>query len=433
MSLRTRLVATLLVLVGAAVGVAVGALFGAMQDWASDRTDDVLTSVADRLAADGLDDVWAVVAVESDAPSYLELRGPGGVVAKAGEGPVLGEVPLGFSTVGDWLVRAVPAQGGTLVVAMRTDTSDALLGRATGVAVGSAAFALAAIALLAPVLVRRALRPLDDLVDTAAAIGGGAPGPREGGTEVVRLANALDATSARIDAALRDRDAAVERLRRFVADASHELRTPVATIRGYAELYRRGAAERPEDLAKVLTRIEDEAARMGRLVDDLLLLARMDEQRPLDSQMVDLSAVCFDAICAARLVHPDRAWELDRESSPVRGDPDRLRQVVDNLLANVARHTPPGTPARLTCRPDGPDAVLSVRDHGPGLPAADLGRVFERFHSAGTGAGLGLAIVAAIADAHGGSVAATNPPGGGAEFTVRIPAEPSINGSATQK
>ncbi|UVS81272.1 cell wall metabolism sensor histidine kinase WalK [Actinokineospora sp. UTMC 2448] len=435
MSLRFRLVATLLALVAAGVGVAVGALFGAIQDWASDRTDDVLIAVGDRLAAEGIDEdtVWKAVLAESDAPSYVQLRGPDGPIATVGDGPVLGDVPLGFSTVGDWLVRAVPSGENTLVVAMRTDTSDALHGRATGVAAVSALSALLGVAVLAPFVVRRALRPLDDLVDTASAIGGGTDKPVSGGTEVARLARALDATSARIDAALRDRDEANDRLRRFVADASHELRTPVAAIRGYAELFRRGAAERPDDLAKVLARIEAEAARMGRLVDDLLLLARLDELRPLATRTVDLSTVCADAVAAVRLVHPDRVWELDRKPTPVRGDPDRLRQIVDNLLGNVARHTPPGTPARVTVTGDGPEAVLTVRDHGPGLDPADQARVFERFHGRGAGTGLGLAIVAAIARAHGGSVSADNPPGGGAQFTVRIPAEPAIHGSSIQK
>ncbi|GAA4428795.1 hypothetical protein GCM10023148_32940 [Actinokineospora soli] len=233
--------------------------------------------------------------------------------------------------------------------------------------------------------------------------------------------------------ALRERDESAERLRRFVADVSHELRTPVAAIRGYAELYRRGAADRPEDLAKVLARIEAEAARVGRLVDDLLLLARIDQHRPLARRMVDLSAVCSDAISAARLVHPDRAWELDHGPTAVLGHPDRLRQIVDNLLANVAEHTPPGTPAHVRIGVEGDAAVLRVRDRGPGLRDADLGKVFERFHGAGTGSGLGLAIVAAIAQAHGGSVAVCNPEGGGAEFTVRIPVVPAIHGRATQK
>jgi len=231
-----------------------------------------------------------------------------------------------------------------------------------------------------------------------------------------------------IERAFREREASEQRLRRFIADASHELRTPVATVRGYAELFRRGAAERPGDLAKTMQRIESEARRMGVLVDELLLLARLDQGRPLDSAPLDLTDLAADAVAAARAVDPDRPLTLRATAPlPVRGDAVRLRQLLDNLLANVRDHTPPGTAATVTLRAEPGTAVLEVSDEGPGIPAGHAPHVFERFHRAdparsrtGGGTGLGLAIVAAIAQAHGGT-ATLRPGTPGATFEIRLP------------
>jgi two-component system OmpR family sensor kinase len=218
-----------------------------------------------------------------------------------------------------------------------------------------------------------------------------------------------------------------------VADASHELRTPVAAVRAYAELYRRGADTRPEDLARLLSRIEDEAARMGVLVDDLLLLTRLDEGRPLDAAAVDLGAVAADAVEAARALEPERPLALEVNGSvEVWGDQGRLRQVLDNLLANVRAHTPPDAAASVRVTGIDGKAVLEIADSGPGL-GTESDRVFERFYRADPsrsrdsgGAGLGLSIVAAIVGAHDGTVRVQDKDGfdgrSGAVFTIELPA-----------
>jgi two-component system OmpR family sensor kinase len=241
----------------------------------------------------------------------------------------------------------------------------------------------------------------------------------------------------RIESAFAERQESEDRLRRFVADASHELRTPLTSIRGYAELFRRGAATRPDDLAKAMHRIEDEAARMGVLVEELLLLARLDQGRPVERQPVDLTALARDAVADARVVEPTRPLELDTDGPvQVTGDAVRLRQVLDNLLANVRTHTPPETAAAVSVRADDGHAVLEVSDRGPGMSEDETARAFERFyrvdpsrsrHSGGVG--LGLSIVSAIVTAHGGEVQVRSAPGEGATFTVTLPLE----GSAPQE
>jgi two-component system OmpR family sensor kinase len=278
-------------------------------------------------------------------------------------------------------------------------------------------------------LVRVGLRPLDEMVDTADAIALGDIDRRidasGGGREVVRLAHALNGA---FDA----RQTSEETLRQFVADASHELRTPLTSIRGYAELLRAGAVPDAEDADRAVRRIEAEAARMGVLVEDLLLLARMDQGRPLRREQVDLTIVAADAAADAKAVEPDRPVTLSaREPVLVTGDEARLRQVLSNLLANVRDHTPAGTPVDVSVRREGEAGVVEVADHGPGIPADAAEHAFDRFwrvdpartHRTGAagGAGLGLSIVAAIAAAHGGKVALSTTPGGGATFTVTIP------------
>jgi two-component system OmpR family sensor kinase len=249
-------------------------------------------------------------------------------------------------------------------------------------------------------------------------------------SEVGRLGIALNAMLDRLEQAFREREASEDRLRRFLADASHELRTPLASIRGYAELFRMGAARRPADVEKAMRRIEDEAARMGLLVEDLLMLARLDEVADAPYAEVDLPAVVRDAVDDGRATAPNRriTTRID-EHAIVVGDGDQLRQVLGNLLRNAFVHTPDGTPIEVSLDRDDGHVRLEVRDHGPGLPTGDAEAVFERFwRSEGGrergkgGAGLGLAIVAAIVEAHGGRVRATNAEGGGASFAVTLPA-----------
>jgi two-component system OmpR family sensor kinase len=283
-------------------------------------------------------------------------------------------------------------------------------------------------------LVRRGLRPLDRMADTADEIAAGDLSQRVDGaderTEVGRLGLALNTMLGRIQTAFDRQRASEDRLRRFVADASHELRTPITSIRGYAELFRRGASVRPDDLERAMRRIEDEGARMGVLVDDLLLLARLDQGRPLERAPVDLAAIVTDAVHDARAAAPDREISLSADGPvEVAGDELRLRQVVANLLDNARAHTPAGTPVSVRLSRDGESATLQVSDRGPGLSPAEAERIFERFYRGDSsrsrssgGAGLGLSIASAIVEAHGGRITTVSTPGEGATFVVTLPA-----------
>jgi two-component system OmpR family sensor kinase len=326
-------------------------------------------------------------------------------------------------------------QPGTTLVAIPlgdvTQTLNRLL-TVEALVIGGVLIALAALAWW---LVRLGLRPLDRMGDTAGAIAAGdlsrRVDPTNPRTEVGRLGMALNGMLAQIEGAFAERQASEDRLRRFIADASHELRTPLVSIRGYAELFRMGATRDPAEAERAMRRIEEEAERMGVLVEDLLALARLDEVREPVREPVRLEQVAADAVHDARAVAPERKIELQAAGPlTVRGDGDQLRQVVANLLRNALVHTPPGTAVEVRARGDDGYALLEVRDHGPGLPPGDPAELFERFWRAEPGrergrggAGLGLAIVAAIVDAHGGSVSAANAAGGGASFTVRLPAE----------
>jgi two-component system OmpR family sensor kinase len=233
--------------------------------------------------------------------------------------------------------------------------------------------------------------------------------------------------------------ASEERMRRFAADASHELRTPLVTIRGFSELYRHGALSTPEDVATAMGRIESEAKRMGTMVDDLLLLARIDEQRPLQQKPADLLLIANDAVVDTQASDRGRAISLTGLDgrppgpAPVLGDEAKLRQVVGNLVGNALRYTPEGTPIELAVGVRASDdgtrqSVIEVRDHGPGVPDEEAARIFERFYRADTsrtretgGSGLGLAIVAAIVGAHSGTVRVAKTDGGGATLVVSLP------------
>jgi two-component system OmpR family sensor kinase len=232
-----------------------------------------------------------------------------------------------------------------------------------------------------------------------------------------------------IEDAFAERSASEARLRRFISDASHELRTPIAAVSAYAELFDRGARDRPADLERSMTGIQRETRRMGLLVADLLLLARLDQGRPLEAGPVDLTELATEAVDAAHAMEPNRPIEL---ASPapvtVTGDAERLRQVVDNLLANVRAHTPADAAAFVRVRREGANALLEIEDRGPGLDAEGAAHVFERFYRGDPsrsrdhgGAGLGLAIVAAIVQAHGGSVELESVRGSGTTFRVTLP------------
>lgn len=343
-------------------------------------------------------------------------------------------------------VRAsVLSDGSQLIVATPLTQVERTLHHQGRVDLAVTALALIGVALLGYWLIQLSLRPLVDMEKTAGAIAEGDLGRRVPGeaenTEVGRLARTLNVMLTRIQDAFAARDAterelrqSEERLRRFVADASHELRTPVAAVGAYAELFERGAANRPEDLARVLAGIRSETVRMGELVEDLLLLARLDEGRPLEQQRVELVGLAAEAVDAAAAVGPE--WPVRLEAThtvEVTGDAARIRQVVDNLLANVRAHTPAGTTTVVRVGARAGSGVVEVSDNGPGLPSDSDGRVFERFYRADPsrsrqngGAGLGLAIVAAIVAAHAGTVAASSTPGGGATFTVWLPSAPVV-------
>ena len=377
------------------------------------------------------------------------------------------------------LVTVLP-NGSVLYLAQDLTDLDAQMSRfvLTEVLVGGAALIL--LGVVAAAMVRIGLRPLVTIERTAEAIAGGdlsrrvpelEPGNPHPQTEMGRLGRALNTMLGQIEAAFTARansetaallaesvarDAAdqargserrarrsEEKMRQFIADASHELRTPLTTIRGFAELYRQGAAREPAQVESLVKRIEDEAARMGLLVEDLLLLARLDEERPLNRTPVELRVLAVDAVSAARAVAPDRdvTLEVAEESGPllVSADEHRLRQVIGNLMTNALTHTPAGTPVRLRLSAAGADAVLEVKDAGPGLAPEQAERVFERFYrvdsartrrggqlnGAASGTGLGLAIVAALVAAHGGRVEVESEPGEGATFRVIIPRDTS--------
>jgi len=358
---------------------------------------------------------------------------------------------------GRWRVLVQETASGSTVVAASLDGIDATVRQLRLIDLGVSLVVLAVLAGVGAVIVRASLRPLVEIEQTARTIAAGdltrrVP-DRDPRTEVGRLGRALNTMLAQIESAFGARAASEasarrseDRMRRFVADASHELRTPLTTIRGFAELYRQGGARDPAELDRLMRRIEDQAAQMGLLVEDLLLLARLDQQRPLDRRPVDLLALAAEAVNDARAVAPDRQIELvlgeDGESGSVLvvlGDDQRLRQVLANLVNNAIAHTPAGSPVEVRVGAsslDGrPGAAVEVVDHGPGLTPEQAERVFERFYRADParshadgGTGLGLSIVAALVAVHGGTVQVDSVPGRGARFRVVLPLAPDAAG-----
>jgi two-component system OmpR family sensor kinase len=343
---------------------------------------------------------------------------------------------------GRFRVLAQRAPGAVTVVGISLEDVDATMSRLRLVLIGAMALVIGILGLVVFWVLRLGVRPLRRMTTTAGAIAAGdlsqrVPAEREG-TEARELGDALNAMLGTIEGAFAERSASEARLRRFVADASHELRTPVTTIRGYAELYRHGGLDDRVDLDQAMRRTEQESVRMATLVDDLLLLARLDEGRPLVSHPVDLGVLGVDAAADARAVAPDRVIAAEvAEDVTVDGDEDRLRQVVGNLVGNALVHTPAGTRIAVRVHNGGGRAVVEVHDDGPGMSNDVAARAFERFSRADAsrsrhagGAGLGLAIVRAIVVAHGGEVTLRSAPGAGTTVRVELP-RPAVAAGAS--
>lgn len=483
LTLRTRLLAALLVFCAVGLAVFAGASVLLLRHSLMNRADDRLLHLAQRMA-DAPPPPPPPGAQEPNQqrlPSEFQLAilGPHGAVQdQAGQqsgagGPKLPVLDLAevarhggepFTVPdqaggSDWRVRAVELPDRRIgVVALSLSSLDATLPPLLIIEGIVGGIILVLIGVVATVVVRIGLRPLTRIERTAEAIAGGELDRRvpdsDPRTETGRLGAALNVMLSRLADALHERERSEHRLRQFVADASHELRTPLTSIRGFAELYRRGGAATSADVELLTGRIEAEAIRMGVLVDDLLLLARLDQERALDITEVDLLVLAADAVQDAKAREPGRPLTLVQGNGSVHvlGDEHKLRQVVTNLVTNALIHTPAGTPVRLTVgahnsavaddpaiaqagTPDLPNTalgLLEVHDDGPGIPPDEASHVFDRFYRADprrshgrvnrrTGSGLGLAITAAILEAHNGRIELFTAPRNGTTFRVLLP------------
>ncbi|HVA09217.1 MAG TPA: HAMP domain-containing sensor histidine kinase [Acidimicrobiales bacterium] len=332
---------------------------------------------------------------------------------------------------GQYRVVAVTVPQGILVTGLSLNPTNDTLASLRRIELLASLGVVLVMGALALWVVRRGLRPLRDMATTADAIASGdltRRVPEEPvSTEVGRLGVALNQMLTQIEGAFAEKSASEERLRQFVADASHELRTPLTSIRGYTELLRRGGFSDEAGTSRALLRVENEAIRMGGLVEDLLLLAELDRGRPLRAEPVDLHRICADVVDDHNAV--EHAHELTlRPGGPVlvSGDPERLAQVAHNLVGNALAHTPPGTAIEVSTKVEGVTGVLRVSDNGPGIRSADVARVFDRFYRgdpsrAGAGTGLGLSMVRAIAEALGGTAEMAAAEGGGVTVVVTLP------------
>ena len=464
MSLRARLVLSLALTLAVSFLVAGLLLVQLTRASLVDRVDRELTSIAN--ASDRIGQLQDLAIGDSGAGRRLAVMRldrhgniqrsfPSGFASDPDPLPVLPDYPQGIpagaygtiatrsSADGSVDYRVLVSQGRANVIlavaaplATVEEATRALI-RTLVVVGGIAMLVLVGIAF---VIVRRGLLPLERIARTAGEISAGDLSHRAGvpddDTEVGRLGAAFDSMLDQLETSFTEQQSALEakalsedRLRRFVADASHELRTPLTSVRGYADLYKAGGLGDPDELEAAMDRIGTESRRMGLLVDDLLLLARLDQGRPLRREPVDLSRIVGDAVADERALEPGRpvVGAID-DGVTVGGDEDRLRQVIGNLIANVRVHTPPASPLEVFLRRDPADAELRVVDHGPGIDPEHGSRVFDRFYRADPGrsrerggSGLGLSIVASIVIAHGGRIHHEATPGGGATFVMRLP------------
>lgn len=461
MALRTRLLLATLTVVIAALGTAGTVTYLAFRSAVLDQVDQSLREVALPLAPDDADPVRGPVPTVTP---FVQIRGPDGTVRR--EVPAefpdgqqaspdlaeqistpgvtdLADGPATFFTAQEsgggttFRVKASTGMAGEqLIIALPIDEELATLRQLAVIEAVVAGLALLVAGALGWWLVRVGLAPLTVLTAQTRGLGTAGSGTRvdvaQPGTEVGELGLSMNSMLDEVDDAFAQRVATEARLRRFIGDASHELRTPIAAVSAYAELFDLGAEHNPDDLRRCMVGIRRETARMRDLTEDLLVLARLDEARPGNLESVDLAAVAADAVAAARVLDPTRPIDSDLAPVTVHGDAHRLRQVVDNLLANVRTHTPAGTHAQVTLSTTDHGARLVVSDDGPGVPAEDLPAVFDRFWRADSarsrthgGNGLGLAIVAAVVASHHGTVVAEPTPDGGLTVLVDLPTVPA--------
>jgi two-component system, OmpR family, sensor kinase len=497
--LRTKLITALLALVAVALLVISVAGISFLRSYLDGQADSELSAIVNSAGPQSYVSHYTGTAASAEYAVDVLANGtlyqvaqqsqgfgsgtlPGPAVAKGSSWLSTGQpatVPA-LSGSGQWRVLAYPSHVGTVIVGVNFSSAAQTLSRLTAVDLIVSLFLLALVALVGVAAIRASLRPLREIEETAGAIAAGdltqrVP-DRDPRTEVGRLARSLNIMLGQIEHAFRLRSESArearrseERMRQFVADASHELRTPLTAIRGFAEYYRQRGVDLDQesaangnghlsraDLDRIMRRVEQESARMGVLVEDMLLLARLDQQRAIERRPVDLLTLAADAVHDARVVAPDRSINLTVLSGAapiVLGDDVRLRQVIGNLMNNALTHTPDGTPVAVRLRSGTlgkpgtggytavgadpqdavrvPAAVLEVADTGPGLTAEQAEHAFERFYRADQsrstgGTGLGLAIVAALVAAHGGTVWVDSEPGQGATFGIALPLAPEV-------
>ena len=338
------------------------------------------------------------------------------------------------------LALPLPSNLGSVAIAQSLDDVDRTLSRLQWLFFLIGFVIVGLIALASRTMIKVGLKPLSDVEDTAEKIAGGDLSARlpdaKPTTEVGRLTTSLNTMLARIEESFTVRKTSEDKLRRFVADASHELRTPLTAIRGFAELHRQGAVAGEEDTKQLLARIEGESLRMGSLVEDLLLLARLDQAREMEHLPVDIAKTTRDAVASAQVAGPGHPISLigDLDELYTLGDQHRIHQVVANLLANARTHTPVGTPITVSIAQSSDGVRIAVADAGPGLSEEDQKRIFERFYRAdssrvrieGEGSGLGLSIVDAVMKAHGGTVSVNSEMGKGSTFTLFFPQQTEV-------
>jgi two-component system OmpR family sensor kinase len=451
--LRVKLVVAVVVLAAAGLGTSGVAAHQALHGYLLNRVDQQLQDMPQRPGF-GCDAAFGRGGVFQTAFTLCVPAGSNRFTAYAPagkHGPKLpSQLPTRPTTLGangdaaPWRAIAHVSPDGTVFFfALSLEDVESTTHRLALLEAVIGAIVLVLLAAVGTVVVRRSLRPLVAVETAAEAIAEGDLSQRvpesDPHTEVGSLSQSFNTMVARLESAFSEQAASEaearaseQRMRRFIGDASHELRTPLTSIRGFAELYRQGALPAPADVDRAMSRVESEASRMGLLVEDLLLLARLDQQRPLERAPVDLLELAGDAVADAQAMDPSRSVTLeavaDGPAPVVSGDAARFRQVFGNLVANALTHTPTGTPVVVRVSTTSAAAVVEVRDSGPGIPPEIRAKVFERFFRADTsrtrasgGTGLGLSIVAALVAAHGGTVEVDETEGGGATFRVTIP------------